>query len=177
MVKKLLKFFAFSLFFLLALVAFTPKEGFYFLLEQELQKFDVVISNERVEDNLLSLEIQNLQITTKGIDSLEVESADITLLLLYNAINFKDIRVSSLIDAYAPSKIDRVHVRYNILNPLAITADSEGDFGQARAEFHILDRELKLFINPSKLMMSRYQKTMRMLKKDENGEYIYAKTF
>lgn len=177
MVKKLLKFFAFTLFFLFALVALTPKESFYFLLEQELQKYDVIVSNESLEDKLLSLGVENLEITTKGIDSARVANGEIMLLLFYNSINLQDIMISSLVDAYAPSKVDTLHVDYTIFNPLVVSAKGEGDFGQAHAEFHLLDRELKLFINPSKLMLSRYEKSMRMLKKDENGEYIYAKTF
>lgn len=177
MVKKLLKFFAFSLFFVLALVAFTPKESFYFLLEQELQKFDVIISNENLQDSFFSLNIQNLEITTKGIDSVVVEDADVMLLLFYNSVSLENVKISSLIDAYAPSKVDTLHVRYTILNPFLVTAKGEGDFGQARAEFDILDREIKLFVTPSKLMLEKYKKSMRMLKIDENGEYVYAKTF
>lgn len=177
MVKKILKFLAFTLFFILALVAFTPKESFYFLLEKNLKNFDVVISNEKLEDKMFSLDIENLEISTKGIDSAIIAEADVTLLLFYNSLKFTDIQLSSLVDAYAPSHIDTLKVTYTLLNPLVVNASTQGKFGQAEAVFNILDRELQVLLHPSKLMSSKYKKTMNMMKKDENGEYVYAKTF
>lgn len=177
MVKKLLRFFGFSLFFLFALVAFMPKESFYFLLEKELQKFEVVISNEQVKEHLLSLELTNLEITLKEIDTAKVKSANITLLAFYNSVRFSDIELSSLVEAYVPPHIEDVELHYTLLNPLEVTAEIVGDFGEASVAFSLLERELKAVVNPSKLMQSKYKKSMRRFKKDENGEYIYAKTF
>jgi hypothetical protein len=177
MVKKLSRFFAYTLFFILALIAFTPKESFYFLLEKNLQKFDVVISNESLEDRLFTLEIRDLALTAQGIDTAEVGEADIMLLLFYNSVTMQNIQVSSLIDAYAPAKIDSLELNYTIFNPLVVTARADGEFGEAKVVFDILHSKLRAVVEPSKMMLSRYKKTMRMMKKDENGEYVYAKTF
>lgn len=177
MVKKLLKFFAYTLFFVVALVAFSPKESFYYLLEKNLKKFDVVISNEHLEDRLLSLHIENLELSTKGIESGVIAEADITLLLIYNQVSFQDIKLSSLVDAYAPSKVNSLDVSYTLLNPFVVSADAEGKFGNAEVAFNILDREVKVHLKPSKVMLTRYKKTMKMMQKDEDGEYRYAKTF
>ncbi|MEA2073469.1 MAG: hypothetical protein U9O86_07780 [Campylobacterota bacterium] len=177
MVKKLLIFFAFSLFFVLALVAFTPKKSFYFLVEKNLKKFDVVISNETLGDRFLTLNIENLELSTKGVESAIVAEADVTLLLFYNSLTLNDLSLSSLVETYVPSKIDRVELTYSILNPLVVSASAEGDFGDAEVAFNILDRELSAVVKPSKVMLSKYKKTIRMMKKDEDGEYVYAKTF
>lgn len=177
MVKKLLRFFGFSLFFLLALAAFMPKESFYFLLEKELQKFEAVISNEQAKERLLSLDLTNLEISFKEIDVAKVKTANITLLAFYNSLRVSGMELSSLADAYVPPHIEDLELRYTLLNPLQVTADIVGDFGEAAVAFSLLDRELKAVVNPSKLMQTKYKKSMRMLKKDENGEYIYAKTF
>lgn len=177
MVKKVLKFLAFTLFFLLALVVFTPKESFYFLLEKNLKKFDLVVSNEILENNFLSLGIKNLEISTKGVESATVSEADITLLLFYNSLEFTNVKLSSLVDAYAPSRVDKIKVTYTLFNPLVLHANAKGKFGEAEVAFNILDRELNVSLSPSKVMFSKYEKTMKMMKKDENGEYVYAKTF
>ncbi|MBT5935859.1 hypothetical protein [Sulfurimonas sp.] len=177
MVKKILKFLAFSLFFVLALVAFTPKESFYFLLEKNLKKFDVVVSNEILESNFFGLEIENLEISTKGVESATVEQANITLLLFYNSLKFTDVKLSSLVDAYVPSHIQTIEVTYTLFNPLVLYVNAEGKFGKAEVAFNILDRVLNAHLYPSKIMLSKYKKTMKMMKKDENGEYVYAKTF
>jgi len=177
MVKKLLKFFGFSLFFLFTLVAFMPKESFYFLFEKELAKFDVVISSEILDENLFSLGIQNLEISAKEVDTAVVQNAEITLLAFYNSVSLQNIELSSLVDAYVPSSIEHFKVSYTLLNPLVIYADALGEFGEASASFSILDRELQAVVKPSQRMLKEYKKSMRMLKKDENGEYVYAKTF
>ncbi len=176
MVKKIAKFFGYLLFFLFALVAFMPKESFYFLLEKELKKFEVVISGERVEERLFSLEIESLSVSAKEIELAEIESAKIMILGLYNSVAFENIELSSLIESYSPAHIERARVQYSIINPLEITAFIEGEFGEAELAFTLLNRELNARVKPSEIMHKKYQKTMRMLKKDENGEYIYAKT-
>ena len=177
MVKKIMKFFAYLLFFLFALAFFTPKESLYYLLEANLKKFEVVISNEKVMPHLLSLELTNLEVSAKGIDSAVVKEVDIILLLLYNKIELQDIQLSSVVEAYLPSKIKDVVVSYSIFNPLVITFDAEGGFGEAKGEVSIVERALNVKLKPSKIMLKRYKRTVRMLKKSENGEYVYAKVF
>jgi len=177
MVKKILKFLLFFFFFIFALIAFMPKESFYFLLEKELKEFEIVISNEALHENLFSLNVQNLELNTKGIESAVARNAEITLLLFYNSIDLEDVQISSLIDAYAPSKVDTLEISYTILNPLVVYAKASGDFGEAKITFEFLERKLQAIVKPSKVMLTQYQKSMRMLQKDENGEYVYAKTF
>ena len=177
MVKKIMKFFAYLLFFVLALILFIPKSNLYYLAEANLKKFDVVISNEKLSDNFLSLNIENLDITTKAIDSGVIGEADITLLLFYNSVVLKEIKLSSLVESYLPSKIANLEVSYSILNPLELSALGDGDFGEARASLNLQTRELTLVLKPSKKMFLKYKRSLAKFKKSQNGEYIYAKTF
>ena len=66
MVKKLMKFFAYLLFFVAALAVFIPKSSVYYFLEKNMKQFEVVISNETLHSSMLSLNIQNLKLSTKG---------------------------------------------------------------------------------------------------------------
>ena len=50
--KKLLKIFIYLLVFIFSIVAFLPKESFYNLFEKELEKQQVVISNEIRKEKL-----------------------------------------------------------------------------------------------------------------------------
>jgi len=177
MVKKVIKFLSYCLFFALALIAFSPKSSFYFLFEKELKKFDVVISKESLHETFLSLEVEHLDISAKKIESATVGSAEITLLLLYNSITLQDISLSSLVESYLPSKIEHFTVGYSLLNPLNITAEAEGDFGEASVVFEIDSRVLRVSLKPSKTMQKKYYKSMKLFTKDKNGEYSYAKNF
>jgi hypothetical protein len=176
MVKKLVKFFAYTLFFFFALIAFTPKSSVYFLLEQNLKKFDVIISKESLEESLLTLHIQNLELSAKGIESAVVQNADVTLLGFYNNIALQNIELSSVVDAFLPPKIESATVSYTILNPLEIKAVAIGDFGEAHVAFDILGRKLSATLTPSPRMLKEYRSSLKEFKKDENGGYVYAKT-
>jgi len=177
MVKKMAKFFAYTLFFVFALVAFSPKSSVYYFAEQQLKKFAVVISEETLDERLLSLNIQNLDISVKEIDTAIIKEVDITLLLVYNSVKLTKIKLSSLVEAYLPSKIESLNITYTLLNPLYITADGVGEFGEASASVSLLDRNASVFLKPSKKMFKKYRKSLKMFKKSENGEYVYAKTF
>ena len=177
MVKKLMKFFAYLLFFFGALALFIPKSSIYYFVEKNMKQFGVVISNETLHSSMLSLNIENLEVSTKGIDTALIEEADITLLLFYNKLHFTNIKLSSIVEAYLPSKISNLDISYTIFNPLVVTLNAEGGFGVAQGTLNIMQRVVSISVEPSKIMLRRYKKSMRMLKKSENGEYVYAKTF
>ena len=176
MVKKLLRFFAYTLFFVVALMAFVPKSSLYYLLEQNLKKYNVVISDEQLTESLLSLSIANANISTKGIDSAIIGKSDVTLLLFYNKFSFKDIKLSSIVETYLPSKIASLEIDYSLFHPLTVEVNAEGDFGEASGSLHLLDRNASLVLKPSKKMFGRYRKSLRSFKKNKNGEYTYAKS-
>jgi hypothetical protein len=98
-------------------------------------------------------------------------------LLAYNSVKLTNIKLSSLVESYLPSKIDSLNITYTIFNPLYITADGVGEFGEASAEVNLLDRNASVVLKPSKVMFTKYKKSLRMFKKSKNGEYVYAKTF
>lgn len=177
MVKRLFKFILYAIFFVFALILFSPKASLYFLLENNLKKFDIVISDEVLEDKAFTLHIQNLNINAKGVDSATIKEADIELLLFVNSIELHNIELSSLVDSFLPAKIKSVKLSYTLFNPVMVYANGNGKFGNAEVEVNLLKRELKIFLKPSKKMLRNYQNSLRMFKKDANGEYIYAKTF
>jgi len=176
MVKKVLKFVSLLLFFIFALILFVPKDSFYYLLEQNLKKFDLIISNEKLEDKTLSLDVQNLDISAKEIKSLSIKKANIKILGIYNSVELQNIQLSSLVENYLPAKINKVDVYYTILHPLVLQADGHGKFGNAKIAVNILDKNVTLILKPSKVMFSKYRNSLREFKKSKNGEYIYEKS-
>ncbi len=177
MVKKLSKFLAYTLFFIFALMVFIPKSSLYFSLEEKIKTFDIVISKDTLQENIFSLNVQNLNISVKGIESGTAEEVDITLLLFYNSLKFKNIKLSSLVEAYLPSKIQELKVTYTVFNPLYVEVEAEGEFGEIEAEFDILERSLSVRLHPTDIMLKRYKKSIKMFKKSQEGDYVYAKSF
>ena len=177
MVKKLSKFLAYTLFFIFALMVFIPKSSLYFSLEEKIKTFDIVISNETLQENVFSLNVKNLDISVKGIQGGVVHEADITLLLFYNSLKFENIKLSSLVEAYLPSKIQELQVTYTVFNPFLVKLEAEGEFGDIEAEFDILERRLSVTLHPTNIMLKRYKKSIKMFKKSQEGDYVYAKSF
>jgi len=177
MVKRILKFFAYIAFFILALIYFTPKVSLYYYAEQLLKPFDVIVSSEVLEDNGLSLNINDGVVAVKSIESATVKELNIKLLGFYNSVDVKDIELSSVAKSFIPLKIKSVEIRHSIFNPIVVDVDSIGEFGEANVKINLLERTLHLVLHPSSLMLKRYKSTLRNLKKSENGEYIYDKTF
>ncbi len=177
MVKKTVKFLAYMLFFTFALMAFMPKEGFYYLLEELLQKEGVVISGERVDTSVVALHIEGLDVSFKGIESAHITDADVMLLGIYNAFDFKDVKLSSLVESYLPSDVANMTLHYSLLSPLELLFEAEGDFGSASGSFEFTKRSLELKLTPSTLMQMQYAKSLKMFKKADDGGYVYAKTF
>lgn len=172
---KLGRFFTCFLFFTIALIYFIPKDSVYYFLEQKLKSHSVIISNEDVRDNGFSLNISDAIISLKSVDSAKISNVDIKIFALYNTIDVKDITLSSVAESFVPLHVKNVNIKYSIFDPLNITAVSSGDFGEAYANINIIDRVLHLNLKPSKSMLKDYKNTLKILKKSENGEYIYEK--
>jgi hypothetical protein len=177
MVKKILKYFLYIFLFFIAFVYFIPKTNLYYLMEKYLVKYDVVISNEKLQEKFFDLNIKNMDISVKGIDSAKIENGDITLSLLYNKVDLKKIKLSSVMQNFFPVNIEHIYVVYTIFNPLNITGEAKGDFGEAKIKVSLLNRKAILILHPSKLMLRKYRTVLRELKKLKNGEYKYEESF
>ena len=177
MVKKTAKFFSYFLFFILALVVFIPKSSLYYFMEQELETFNIIVSNETLKENLLTLALKDADISIKRVESAKIETTTLTLLVFYNHISFKNIQLSTLIEAYAPSKIREIQLKYEIWNPFFITMQGTGDFGSCVAKFNLQTKTMQVKFAPSKLMLEKYKNSLHYFKKSNTGEYVYAKNF
>ena len=174
---KVLKFFAYALFFILALVYFLPKSSLYYFAEQELQKQKIVISNETIKEKMFSLKLQNLVPSYAGVDVAHIAETDIQLFIFYNTLTIYDANLSSMASTFVPLHVDIAEVKYTILDPLTVYMHAKGAFGEADAMLHIKDRNITILLKPSSLMQKQYGNSMRKLKKNQNGEYEYAKNF
>jgi len=177
MVKKMLKLLSYFIFFIFMLILFVPKNSIWYFAEKSLKQYEIVISNESLEDSFTTLNVNNLEISAKTVDAGTIKELDFTLLLIYNKLLFTDIELSSLVESYLPSKIEKLEISYTLFNPLFVEAEGSGEFGTTKMKFNLQTRELIVSLHPSKKMFSSYKNSLKQFKKSETGEYIYAKTF
>ncbi len=177
MVKNFFKYIFYILMFLIAFVYFVPKTNLYYLIEKYLVKYDVVISDEKLAERGFNLNIKNMHISVQGVDSATVENGDIILLLLYNKVNLKNIKLSSVMQDFLPTHIEKTYLVYSIFNPLNVVGLSKGDFGKADIKISLLNKKAVVILYPSKLMIRKYRTVLREFKKIKNGEYKYEENF
>ena len=174
---KIVKFFAYMLFFIVALMYLMPKESIYFFAEKQLQKYNVVIAHESVKDRGLSLELQHLDIYVESIQSAKIKKVDISLFGIYNEINVKNIDLSTAVASMLPTKIESLNIKYSLLNPLNVTLKAKGAFGTLDGVANIKNRKIVAELKPSSLMKRDYRSALRNFKKQANGEYEYVQSF
>ena len=174
---KIKKFIAYLIFFILALMFFTPKISIYYFLENELKKYDLIISNEELSDSGFNLSITDAIVSVKSIESANISKINVKIYGIYNSVILQDILLSSTASAFIPLNIQKADISYTIFGPLNIKAHFTGEFGAADAKINILDRTLHLELIPSKIMLQDYSSTLDNLSKSENGEYIYDTNF
>ncbi len=89
--KKVLRFLLLSLFFIITLIYFFPKENLYFLIEEELQKEKIVISNESINFDFIGFSLEDFDLYYDGIKIAKIDDFDIT----YSFFSFNKILISS----------------------------------------------------------------------------------
>lgn len=175
MVKKLLFFLVYTLFFIGALIYFSPKEQLFYLAESSMKEANLYIYNETFYDNGFSFSLQDFDISFESVKALHAMNATCSLFGISNSIIVQDITLSGALSSFIPLKIESLELSYSILNPLNITLYSKGDFGEAHGNFALLEQEAKVSLIPSQQMQKEFKHTLREFKQDTAGGYIYAK--
>ena len=174
---KIVRFFAYILFFILALIYFMPKESIYFFAEKELQKYHVVIDNESIKDKGFSLELSHLNVYVESIQSAKIENLDVLFFGIYNEIEADNIELSTAVASMLPTKIESVNIKYSIVNPLNVTLNAVGAFGTLHGVANLKERKITAELKPSSLMKRKYRSALYNFKKQANGEYEYVQSF
>ena len=169
MVKKTVGGFFLLLIFL---VIFAPKQQIYYLVEKQLAKDDIVISNEEFSDNLLGFSIKHANIYIKGIKMAQVKSLDFDIFFLYNKISIESIKTDKGIQNIVPKSIDNLTAVFTIIKPYKIAIEGNGSFGQVRGGFYLNMNKLFLRLVKTK-DINMFKK---FLKRDKEGLY-YEKSF
>jgi len=177
MVNRFFIFFLYFIFFISALMYFTQKTSIYYFLEKELKPYAVIISDEEILDSGFTLKIEHANISLKQIQTASISEVNVKLFAFYNAIDFKDIVLSSVVKSFIPLHIGMAKVTYSIFAPLNVNAVAVGGLGEVYAQINVLDRTVHVKLIPSKLMLKNYRSTLHNFVKNKSGEYEYDKTF
>lgn len=171
MMKRVFKYIVYLLFFCISLSYFLPKELFYNLLEQELEKKSVLISNESINEKF-DFTILNADIFYQGIKLANIDRATLFSLFFYSKIKIENIHLEEKIRNFISTKIDDLSLNYNIFNFNKIFVEINGEFGKINGYINIFDRIINLELEDT-------NKKSNLIKyfKYENERYKYEYKF
>jgi len=172
---KVVKVLAYIVIALFLVVAMAPKKNLYFLAEEELLKYKIVLSGESIHDGLLSLEVRDADIFYEDIYAGKLESLQIYPLIFWNQISLENLTIDNALSRFVPQKSEHLLARYSFLNPVAIKLQGDGSFGSFSGEVNIIDRNISIDLNASKEMQKYTDITKKMKKID--GKLRYEQNF
>lgn len=159
------------------LLLFFPKENLFYFAENKLVQYKVSLKSELLQEKAFGLALQNLSLAYEGVEVAKISKVNISLFLLSNSIDLKNIELSSLVSNYMPQEIEASHITYSLFSPLHLKSEAKGRFGEVYIDFNLFKRVVHMTLKPSKLMLQRYRNSLHYLKKLKNGEYTYEKDF
>lgn len=176
MMKFIFKNILYITIFIALLLIFLPKSSFYYLLENELEKNRIIISNEVLTEKYFSLDIHNAKIFFEGINVALIKKAKVQTYLVFNKLNVEDIKVLDSLKHMVPSKIKNIQVIYSILNFNKLKIEANGDFGTIEGYINLLDRNIYINLNASNIMKNNYSQILNKMNL-KDGRYIYEYKF
>lgn len=174
--KKLLKIFVYVIVFILSMIIFLPKESLYNLVEKQLEKEHLIISNEKRDENLLGLTINDANIYYQDIKIANVEKNSISTYLFYTNINIENIRLLDSLKTMIPSPISNINISHSIFEYDKLNIIGNGSFGDISGFVDIVNRVIFLELNASNKMKTSYSKILMNMKL-KDGRYIYEYKF
>lgn len=107
----ILKSFSLILVFIVTFLFFLPKQNLYFLLEKELYKHEIVISDEKFSSNLFNFEFTDATLYIKGVDiallnkvNLSLDGLNIRSKEIGNLNSSFDLDTKSIVINFNPTK-------------------------------------------------------------------------
>lgn len=170
--KKVLKFLSIFLIFLVSLLAFLPKEGFYNLLEKELFKTGIILSSETRDERLLSLELNGIEVYYKGIYSAFVKDVNIFTCLISSKIEINSVSAAKQLRRLIPLKLQTVQLEHSLLSYDLIKIKIQSELGEFLGTYDILKKEIKGELIPLEEKKAEYRNLLRQFK-FEKGRYFY----
>ena len=149
--KWLRNFVLYLLLFVAALILFAPKANLYFLLEEKLQPYGVVVDGETPKDRGFWFEIRDADLYVKEIESANAERVSVALFGLYNRVVIEKVTLSPALAKLFPEGVGHIEIIYAVWDPMHLHIAAEGDFGTADALVSIPERSIGADVVPSEL--------------------------
>jgi len=155
-----------------SLILFAPKRELYYLLEQQLQKEGIVLSQERIHETAFGLELEGAVISVQGIELGKVKRIRVWTLLLFSQVEMERFESSPGMRKIADIELARARVWHAVWHPMSLKLEAEGSIGKVRGEIDLQKRKLRLHWQK----VGEISALKPYLKKEKKG-WVYERSF
>jgi hypothetical protein len=156
----------------IAIIVLMPKREFYFKLEEELAKHEIILNEEKINEGLFSLNLEQVTVYFKGINVATIEELKLATLLFYSCIELRSLQVDDSLKNMVPQKTQKAVATHSLFSPLAVSVEASGSFGAMEGAVDLSERTLRLDFNESK----NIEMLKPQLRKEEKG-WVYETSF
>ena len=154
----------------LVLLWLMPKQEFYYKLEKTLEKNDIKINEERIEEGIFSLTIYNADIYVKGIKLATIDKISFFTLLFYSKVDVENLVLDDTLKKVAPTQIKELVASHFVLSPFFLNLDVKNESFYAEGKTNLKEKSLRLDFNSTQGLEVLKPK----LQQDEKGWYYEA---
>ena len=177
--KSLIKYTSYFLFALFCFVYFLPKESIYYEIEKYLKTENTIISNETIKEEALGIDISDNSLYFEEIKIADIKNIEFSTYIYATNLEIKEITLAKNLGIYAPLKIEKIDLSYNLLdfdNLDKIDLSAKGEFGVIDGQIDFINKVINISLEASKMMK---EKTILLnnMKKGENEKYTYEYKF
>jgi hypothetical protein len=98
-------------------LATAPKKEFYYLLEHQLVKRGIVLSNETVHENPIGLTITHAVLYIKGLRVAVIDSASLWTVFFYSQGSISSLKLDASLANMLPGALAHARASYSIVDP------------------------------------------------------------
>jgi len=154
---------------------FLPREKLWYFAEDYLQKYNIVIADEKLSSTPPLLEINDGLVLYSGMEVLKFETGSILPAFFYNVINIYNVKIGKDFQQFKELYFEKLSADYSVGQYQKVFIFGKGSFGELRGRVNIFDRTIDLLLIPEESF--KKSSLINMFKKHENGGYIYNGKF
>jgi hypothetical protein len=175
--KRFGKSLAYFIFVVVAMLFFLPKINLYYLGESFVEKYKIVMSQEKLTDQGLTLKIDEGKLYYDDLMVAHIDHISIKPLIVFNAISVSPFTFSKDMEQFLPLGIESFNITHTVFSPLHVSIESSGDFGYLSGDIALYDRSISLVLTPSKLLVEKNPFWLKRMKKTTEGDYRYESNY
>lgn len=171
--KRLRNALGYFLLVLALLLFFAPKRQLWYMAEDALKPYGVVLSGEYVTDNGFSLSLESGLLYYDDLKIATLGEVDIAPLLVYNAVTVAPFTFADEMQAFLPGQVDEIILYHSLIDPVRVHLKAQGEFGTLSGSVNLLHRDVNLSLSPSAELLAKKPLWLKELTKQASGAYTY----